>query len=93
MQPIKIFLFLDFLDNAYVTLINRIASVHPPIPGLIQDDSDIAYCNAKKIPKRLDTAMDGQPVAYCPHVIELKLGQVYEFLMVDDDRMHTFISL
>lgn len=73
-----------------VTLINRIANVHPPIPPLTQDDSDISYCNSKNMPKNSDTAKDGEPVAYCPHVIELKIGDVYEFLMVDDDRMHTY---
>lgn len=73
-----------------VTLINRIANVHPPMPPLIQDDAGIAYCNAKNMPQKYDTAIDGNPVAYCPHVIELKLGDVYEFLMVDDDRMQIF---
>lgn len=83
-----------YLNDAMVTLINRIAIVHPPIPPLTQDDSDIEYCNAQKMPKHVDTALDGKPVAYCPHVIELKLGKVYEFLMVDDDRTlyHIFTS-
>lgn len=74
-----------------VMLINRIANVQPPMPPLTQDDTDISYCNADKMPKEHDTAMDGEPIAYCPHVIELKLGEVYEFLMVDDDRTHKYL--
>lgn len=80
-------------DKATVTLINRIANVHPPIPALIIDDSSISYCNATKMPEKCDTAADGKPIAYCPHLIELKLGQVYEFLLVDDDRTYTFLRI
>lgn len=74
-----------------VTLINRIANIHPPIPALTQDDSDITYCNAKNMPKKYDTGVDGRPIAYCPHVIEIKMGEVYEFLMMDDDRTYKYV--
>lgn len=68
-----------------MSLINNIANVYPSIPPLIQDDSTIEYCNATYMPDRCDTTMDGKVIAYCPHLIELKLGKVYEFLMVNDD--------
>lgn len=74
-----------------VTLINRIAHVHPPVPALTQDDSKLNYCNAKNMPEKCDTGVDEKPVAYCPHVVELRLGKVYEFLMVDDDRMQIYL--
>lgn len=81
--------FPNFLfNNCFfpdVTLINRIANVHSPMPMLVQDDSTVAYCNATHMPEKYETAMDGKPIAYCPHLIELKLGKVYEFLLVDDD--------
>lgn len=65
-------------------LINRISNVHPPIPPLIQDDSNVKYCNADKIPEELDTAKDGKPIAYCSHKIDLELGKVYEILAMDN---------
>lgn len=71
---------------------NRIANVPPPVPGLIQDDSNVSYCNADKLPKICDIAMDNRTVCHCTHLIELDVGQVYEFLLVNKDRMN-FISL
>lgn len=73
---------------------NRIANVQPSVPGLIQDDSHVSYCNADKLPKICDIAMDNRTVCQCSHLIELDLGQVYEFLLVNKDRMnkHFFIG-
>lgn len=68
-----------------VTVINRIANVNPPLPPLIQD-AGIAYCNSNQMPENCVTAADGKSIAYCPHLIDLKLGEVYELLLVDDDR-------
>lgn len=78
-------LFLVHRDEAEISLINRISNVHPPVPPLIQDDSNVEYCNASKMPEKYDTAKDGKPIAYCSHMINLKLGEVYEFLATDDE--------
>lgn len=66
-------------------MINRISNIHPPIPPLIQDDSNVEYCNADEMPKKFDTAKDGEPITYCSHKIDLELGEVYEFLATDDE--------
>lgn len=76
-------------DGAYLTTINRIANVQPSVPVLTQDDSHMSYCNADKLPKTCDIAVDNRTVCQCSHLIELELGQVYEFLLVNKDRMHS----
>ena len=81
----------DYGDTAYLTVMNRIANVHPSVPGLIQDDSHVSYCNADKLPKTCDMALDNQTVCHCSHLIELELGQVYEFLLVNKDRMNFYL--
>lgn len=84
------FSHLDYGDVAYLTVINRIANVHPSVPGLTQDDSHISYCNADKLPKTCDIGLDNRTVCQCSHLIELELGQVYELLLVNKDRRHFF---
>lgn len=71
-------------DMAEISLINRISQVHPPVPALTQDDSNVEYCNADKMPDDYDIGKDGKPIAYCTHMIDLKLGEVYDFLATDD---------
>lgn len=84
-QTIRFAFFSVHRDEAEISVINRISNVHPAVPPLIQDDSNIEYCNADKMPENLDTAMDGEPIAYCSHKIDLELGEVYEFLATDDE--------
>lgn len=69
---------------------NRIANVPSPVPGLIQDDATVSYCNADKLPETCDIAMDNRTVCRCTHLIELELGEIYEFLLVNRDRMNRF---
>lgn len=78
----------DYGDDAYLTAINRIANVLPSVPGLVQDDSHVSYCNADKLPNTCHTAIDNRTVCQCSHLIELELGQVYELLLVNKDRMN-----
>lgn len=77
-------------DEAEISLINRISNVHPPVPPLIQDDSNVEYCNADKMPEKYDTGKNGEPYAYCSHMIDLKLGEVYEFIATDDECKCTY---
>lgn len=70
-------------DGARLATINRIANVHIAVPALIQNDSDIEYCNAEKLPKPADIGKDNKPIYQCPHMIELELGKVYDLIMED----------
>ena len=76
---------LAFREKTEISVINRIANVHPPVPPLIQDDSNVEYCNADKIPKNGDIASDGKLITYCSHMIDLELGEVYELLVMDEE--------
>lgn len=76
--------FLDVDNLAKVATINRIANAQSPVPGLIQNDSNVRYCDANNLPEKYEMALDGQPVYHCPHLIELELDKVYEFLLIDD---------
>lgn len=85
-------------DFAMVSMMNNIASTHSPVPGLTQDDSAVRYCNANNLPDHSDKDLpDGHPVYYCPHLIPLELGEVYELLLQDDECMNAgkyfFLSL
>lgn len=53
------------------------------MPLLLQSNSNVEYCNAKKLPKPSDIANDSMPIYHCPHMIELELNKVYELDMVD----------
>lgn len=64
-----------------VTTINYIASKHSPVPGLIQDDSFVPYCNANNLPSKCDR----NSVCHCPHAIQLELCKTYEFVLIDDE--------
>lgn len=55
-----------------------------PVPGLIQDDSHVRYCNADELPEKYDVAPDGQIIYHCPHLIPLELDKVYEFILLDN---------
>lgn len=73
-------------DLAMVSMMNNIASTHPPVPGLLQDDSNVPYCNANNLPDDCDKDIEnGNPVCYCPHLIQLDIGEVYELLLLDDE--------
>lgn len=64
-----------------VNMINNIASTHFPIPGLTQDDSNVPYCNAENKPSNCD-----QSVCHCPHLVELDMCEVYDFLFICSER-------
>lgn len=70
-------------NGARLAVINRIANVHTTVPVLVQNDSDIEYCNAEKLPAPSDIGNDKKPIYLCPHLIELELNKIYELLMVD----------
>lgn len=76
--------FLDVLSVAKVATINRIANSPSSVPGLIQDDSNVRYCNANDLSKEYNTALDNHTVYHCTHLIPLELDKVYEFLLIDD---------
>lgn len=78
------FAFLDIENLAKVATINRIANVKSSVPGLVQDDSNIRYCNADNLPERQDMAFDNKTVYHCPHRIELQLDKVYDMLLIDE---------
>lgn len=74
--------------RAMISMINRISSTNTPVPGLLQDDSNVPYCNADKLPPHSDRDIEtGDPVYYCPHMIELELGELYEITLLDDKCM------
>lgn len=70
-------------NGARLAVINRIANIHTTVPVLIQDDSDIEYCNAEKLPKPSDIGNDKRPIYLCPHLIELHVNMVYELFIRD----------
>lgn len=55
------------------------------IPGLVQDDSHVNYCNADNLSEssRIKVTNDFS-FYHCPHRIELELDKLYEFLLIDD---------
>lgn len=70
--------------RALISLINRISSTNTRVRGLVQDDSNVPYCNAANLPNKHDIDIGtGDPVYYCPHVIELELDQLYEIVLID----------
>lgn len=73
---------------AMVAMMNNIASGHASVPGLTQDDSAEPYCNANNLTGNCDRGFNGVLVCYCPHLIQLDLGEVYEFLLLDDEGKH-----
>lgn len=74
-------------------MMNKIANEHSPVPGLTQDDSAVAYCNENNLTGNCDRDFNGVLVCYCPHLIELQLGQVYEFVLLDDKGKYKTIDL
>lgn len=77
-------ILLDVDTDAKIATINRIANAKSPVPGLVQDDSSVHYCNANNLPQKFDMALDNQTVYFCPHLIHLELDKVYEILLIDD---------
>lgn len=73
------------MNGAKIATINRIAYTSLPVPALVQDDSNVRYCNADHLPKKNGTALDNKHVYHCPHLIPLKLNKVYDFLLIDDN--------
>lgn len=66
---------------------NKISSTHTPVPGLLQNDSNVPYCNAENLPNEYDNdIVTGGRVYYCPHSIQLELGELYEIVLIDDNR-------
>lgn len=68
-----------------IDIINKISNVLPPIPGLIQDDSNIPYCSESNLPENCEN----QTACYCHHLIQLELCRVYELLIIDGRGMNT----
>lgn len=54
------------------------------MPGLIDDDSNIDYCNADHLPEPCGLTFDNRKFYCCPHLISLEMDKVYEFLLIDD---------
>lgn len=80
--------FSGSVERVMVSMFNKISSTHPPVPGLIQNDSAVPYCNANNLPEVGDIDdLVGEPIYYCPHLIELELGKVYELILLDDKCM------
>lgn len=77
-------LFLDIINSVEIPTINDIAYAPSPVPGLIQDDSHVRYCNADQLPEKYDVAPNGQIIYHCPHLIPLKLDKVYEIILLDN---------
>lgn len=76
--------FSDVLSVAKVATINRIANAASSVPGLVQNDSNVRYCNANNLPDKYDLAKDNRTIYHCTHLIPLELDKVYEFLLIDD---------
>lgn len=75
----KIIKFLAVRDAAMVGMINNIASMGTPIPGLTQNDDDVPYCSAENLP----ADCVNQTVCHCPHLVQLDTCKVYEFFLYD----------
>ena len=85
--------FVAFNVVAMVSMINKIANMHPSVPGLLQDDSHVPYCNADKLPAHSDKDIPtGDRVYYCPHMIQLELGELYEITLLDDKCKYTIYA-
>lgn len=76
--------FADILSVAKVATINRIANAPSPVPGLVQDDSNVGYCNSNNLPEKYDIAKDNRTIYHCTHFIPLEFDEVYEFLLTDE---------
>lgn len=72
------------MSTTEVATVNNIANSPTPVPGLIQDDSSVCYCNANNLPEKYDVGLDGQPIYHCPHLIQLKVDEVYEFVLTNN---------
>lgn len=72
----------DIKREAKVAVINQIAYMPPPVPGLVQDDSNVAYCDADNLPEKYAIGANNSIVYHCPHFISLKLDNVYDFLLI-----------
>lgn len=79
----KWFIHLAVGDFAMVGTINKITFAGTPMPGLTQNDSSIKYCNADN---KNEHNCDNDTVCHCPHLIQLELCQVYEFLLISGGR-------
>lgn len=76
--------FSDVLSVAKVAIINRIANTPSSVPGLVQDDSNVRYCNSNDLPEKYDIDKDNKTIYHCTHLIPLELDEIYEFLLIDD---------
>lgn len=70
------------IDNTEVAVVNQIAHMPGPVPGLTQDDSNVHYCNSGNLPDNYDTTPGNGSVYYCTHLMPLKLDKVYEVLLI-----------
>lgn len=68
--------------------INNITNEPSPVPGLIQDDTDVPYCNVNNLPEYCNATS----VCQCPHLVHLELCKVYEFILLDDRREYIIIN-
>lgn len=75
------FSLLAFNTVSITGSVNNIITTTPPMPGLTQDDSSIQYCSANQLP----SGCNATTLCSCPHLIELKLNKVYDFIFLDGD--------
>lgn len=62
-----------------VSTMNGIANAQSSVPRLTQDDSNVPYCNADKLPEHCFDQIS----CHCSHLVELELCEVYEFQLID----------
>lgn len=74
----------DIMNMANVATINSIVYASTSLPVLTQDDSNVRYCSAENLPDKSLVAPNGQTIYHCTHLIQLKLDQVYEFILIDN---------
>lgn len=71
--------FQASVNGLMVGVINGITFVSPPVPGLTQNDSEVAYCNEHIKPN----SCQGLDICHCSHLIELEPCEVYDFVIQD----------
>lgn len=69
--------------------INNITFKSSPVPGLIEDDSNVHYCNMNNLPDHCNATS----VCQCTHLINLELCEVYEFILINDGRKNKNIDV
>lgn len=71
--------FPAFGGFVMVSTMNGIANAQSSVPRLTQDDSNVPYCSADKLPEYCFDKIS----CHCSHLVELELCEVYEFQLID----------